>query len=139
MRTFSRPDVCVAGVQLSKTLARFRIEFGRQAARNVVKLYEARASVQSEDFRVVLDRGLDFAAMVTAFCAESPDRARDDDDGAPRGERLPDDYLVDVVKACCGQRLFEGFAREQRATLMADLLPVRARCRPARLRAQLRG
>ena len=47
--------------------------------------------------------------------------------GAGAAERLPDDYLVDVVKGCCGRRLFEGYAREQRHTLMADLLPVCSR------------
>jgi hypothetical protein len=116
-------------VQVGRTLSRYRTEFGRQAARNVVKLYESRSSVQSEDFRAVLDRGLDFAAMVAAFCAERPDG--DDKDagaGGDAAERLPDDYLVDVVKGCCGLRLFEGYAREQRATLMTDLLPVRAPC-----------
>ena len=110
-------------MQLSKALSGYRTEFGRQAARNVVKLYEACGSVQSEDFRTFLDRGLDFAAMVAAFCAETPDRERES--GGSSVDRLPDDYLVDVVKSCCGKRLFEGYAREQRVTLVGDLLPVR--------------
>jgi hypothetical protein len=105
---------------LSKVLHRFRTDFGRQATRNVVKFYEAIASVQSEHFQVMLRSGLDFAAMVAAFCASSPDQEEDEESA----DRLPDDYLVDVVKSCCGQRLFAGFAREQRATLIADLLPM---------------
>jgi hypothetical protein len=105
-------------VQLGKSLSRYRTEFGRQAARNVVKLYESKNRIQSEDFQVVLERGLDFAAMVAAFCSGQPD---DMEEGE---ERLPDDYLVDVVRSTCGQRLFEGFARQQRMTLMTDLLPV---------------
>lgn len=108
-------------VQLGKTLSRYRTEFGRQAARNVVKLYESKNIIQSEDFQIVVERGLDFAAMVAAFCSDQLD---DLDEGE---ERLPDDYLVDVVKSTCGQRLFKGFARQQRMTLMTDLLPVRFR------------
>jgi hypothetical protein len=50
-----------------------------------------------------------------------------------RVDRLPDDYLVDVVKSCCGQRLFAGFAREQRATLTAELLPME-QCEQIKLR-----
>ena len=97
------------------------MEFGRQAARNVVKLFETCPAVRSESFRPLLRHGLDFSAMVTAFCGERPD----DVDGG--GERLPHDYLVDVVKTTCGQRLFPAYVREQRDVLMADLLPVRPR------------
>ena len=113
--------------QLARALTRHRTEFGRQAARNVVKLYESRSTVQSEDFRLVLDRGLEFAAMLTAFCADGDDEDGEEGEAA---ERLPDDYLVDVVKSTCGQRLFEAFGKQQRATLMTALLPVRCRACP---------
>lgn len=114
------PKLLASYVQVAGSLSRCRMEFGRQAARNVVKMYEACNSIQSESFRTLLRHGLDFSAMVTAFCAERPD----DVDGG--GERLPHDYLVDVVKTTCGQRLFGAYVREQRDILMADLLPVRS-------------
>ena len=73
-------------MQLCRSLARYRTEFGRQAARNAVKLYESRPAVQSEDYRAVLDSGLEFAQMVAAFCAEQVDSAEAgaaaDEDGA---------------------------------------------------------
>eukprot|EP00892_Ulva_mutabilis_P012693 jgi/Ulvmu1/9797/UM056_0037.1 len=103
---------------VAASLSRCRMEFGRQAARNVIKMYEACHAIQSESFRTLLRHGLDFSAIVTAFCAERPD----DVDGG--GERLPHDYLNDVVKTTCGQRLFGAYAREQRDILMADLLPM---------------
>lgn len=83
-----------------------------------MKLYEARATVQSEAFHAILRHGLDFAAMVTAFCAEKPDELEND------MESLPHDYLLDVVKTACGQRLFHAFAQEQRELLVEALLPV---------------
>jgi hypothetical protein len=61
---------------LSQVLRRFRTDFGRQVARNAVKFYEAIAAVPSEHFRVMLRSGLDFAAMVAAFCTSSPDQVR---------------------------------------------------------------
>jgi hypothetical protein len=112
--SFSR-KVCV---QVADALRKCRVEFGRQAARNIVKLYEACASLQSEAFHAFLRHGLDFASMVTAFCAEKPDELEND------LEALPHDYLLDVVKAACGQRLFHAFAQEQRDVLVEALLPV---------------
>lgn len=109
-------------MQVAAALRKCRVEFGRQAARNIVKLYEACATVQSEAFHSILRHGLDFASMVTAFCAEKPDELEND------MEALPHDYLLDVVKAACGQRLFHAFSREQRDILMEALLPVHFSC-----------
>jgi hypothetical protein len=127
-------------IQIVAMLDRLRVEFGRQASRNVLKLYESRSAVLSEDFEAILRSGLAFASMVASFCAERPDDVSADgvdgscgggDGGASVGkgaeDRLPDDYLRDVVTAVCGQRLLPGFAREQRAALVTELLPVRPR------------
>jgi hypothetical protein len=87
-------------LQVGRALRRNRTEFGRQAARNVVKLYESRGSVQSEDFRAALDKGLDFAAMVAAFCAERPDDDDNEATGAPFLTALSVWPVARCVAAC---------------------------------------